>query len=397
MEKLFLKQEVDNGLRQFASILTNNIKLEKGSQFLNRKLLTSLDLNPYLFGYFNYSKELTLDQILGSRLKKKATITVNSDENGLIYFPKIGYFNVEKKKSQFTMLLDSKNPLKSIVTDSLSKNVSFKFTPVVFLKNTKIELTLHMNSYLSDQFKQAKQSGTRQLGRTIIEKDINKYCPYISKAIVIIAEIDKRQHNEIMKTCHKTILFKAKEIIAFTSINLHGAIFIKPRNFDTEVFFVDHLIHESSHIALNCVFLNIKDYFTIDPFVTQFKSPFRIGEARGAYHTFHACYVLSKLLNFYNKWESKGISKKHYFDVIGRLLLAIHRLEEGLSYINVSSIFTKKGYEIFSNMNILLSTVKNQHQNLIKKYSIENQPIEFDLKLFIESNNLKNSTLVLNE
>jgi len=390
LKSIYLQKEVDLGLQALSKILNkyliNDSSLSQKSNYPCIKNSSAID--SYLFGYYNIGNELKLEQILLRYNKQENVfIKVKSGNTGIIYIPHIGYFKTKQLNKELLIQLNKKSPTKSILKHTENNDlIKFDYIPVTKINNTNIEVSQYSDHYITSQLYEATKNSQRDIGNPDFEKNISKYMNYINKALPIIKQVDKEQYEEISKTCQKLVLFKAKEIIAFTSIDLHGVIFIRPRSTDNEVYFIDHFIHECSHIALNCALLNLEDYFAIDPFKTQFKSPFRVGEKRGVYHTFHACYVLSKLINFYDKWMAKKVEQKFYFDVLGRLLLAVYRLEEGLSFISSASSYTEKGLKVYKQLEQILHKAKKNHKQLIQKYVVKNQPIEFNLKMFLKTN-----------
>ena len=266
--------------------------------------------------------------------------------------------------------------------------VDFRFEESLFIPDTQIELTTRSNFYSKHQLELARNANGRNIGDPTVITNHTKYFPLICQAIEAIASIDEEQHKEILMLCSNIVLFEADEIIAFTSIDVHGMIFIKPTSTCNTVFFIDHIIHECSHIALNCVLADLERYFKVDPFLTIYNSPFRKGEKRGVYHTIHACFVLARLSSFYGKYLPEVEGTEFYNDVVGRLLLNIARLEEGISYINDENIYTDQGKKILNYLNTILVESKNAFAELILNYDVSDQPIEFDINLFLKTNNL---------
>lgn len=204
---------------------------------------------------------------------------------------------------------------------------------------------------------------------------------------------------EIQKLVKKIAFFDCGYFMNFTSMDIQGIVFISSYNAAKPLTFIDTLIHETSHLALNLILMNYQDYFTIDPFELKFNSPFfEKSIKRGLYHSIHATYVLSKLVRFYDKlYDSGKLQGIQKYELLGLFLLDIKLLEKALSFIDDQSLYTAKGWTLFNEMKRVYETVSHDKKTLIDTYKIpdgyDNQnaaviPRFFEADDFLKANNL---------
>jgi len=271
------------------------------------------------------------------------------------------------------------------------QKIRYKFEPILYIKDTGIEIRKYSHPFYQYLLGKTEKAGKQKLKsefRVSIEKSIKNYLSKIEDSLELIKRTSSSQYKEILKLCRTIVLLKGTNLIAFTAFDMHGVVFIRPRKSDTRLFFAEHIIHEVSHIALNSVFLNIQDFFTVNPFEEKFSSPFR-KDLRGAYQVIQAAFVLAKIAQFFSECLSKTrLGERERYEVIGRLMLSLERLKEALSYINDKNIYTRKGLRIYNKMSNLEQNLRRKHANLFKKYIISNQKIEFDLQRFLRLNKL---------
>lgn len=391
---MFLTHLVDEG----QSILAQKIKALVLREFVStdvlfsKKLSGRLLLEPELFAYFNsQSKDPDdLSRILFGYLKSDNTrFSVLKNSSGVINLPNYGYIitrpSVTSEKNQI-IFKDDKLKLKQ-----RGAEVGYTIQQITYIKGTKIEIKKYPHVFSDGLIEVIEKVGKKRLKSTFkltTERNISYYLPKIEQSIDLIRVVSPYQYREVLRLCRQITLLKGVNLIAFTAIDMHGAIFIRPRKTDTRIFFAEHIIHEVSHIALNLVLLNINDFFTIDPFEKRFSSPFR-KDLRGVYQVIQAAFVLAKIAQFYDRCLAlQSLDGDEYYEVVGRFMLAMARLKDSLSYIGEENIYTSKGLKIYIRMENLEKVMREKHSNLFEKYVITNQEIEFELAVFLKMNSI---------
>lgn len=123
----------------------------------------------------------------------------------------------------------------------------------------------------------------------------------VGEALKKIAQCDMTMFDEIVEQVSIIKLFEGKVTMGFTDVRILGAMFIRvPRlNLDPVPYFFEHIIHEASHIHLNC--LMVMDPLILNAPEDRFTSPLR-GDPRPMIGVFHATYVSARIARSLIKW-----------------------------------------------------------------------------------------------
>jgi hypothetical protein len=402
MDKLFFNQEVDFGLDMLKIIIDDCLINDNYNNYDKLQDDQELYLEPFLIAHYNLTNldKYSLDQILYGYFdnpKKAKNIEVISDQKGIIYLPKIGYFLTSLSNTIFIITINNKNEF--ILKDKTSnKIVDFTFEKLLFVGDTSLEILKYNHHYIYNKLENDQKLKTISTNDISIDK-IVKYSEVLNEGYELIKSVDETQYIEIQKLVKRIVFFDCGYFMNFTSMDFQGNVFISTYNAAKPLTFIDTLIHETSHLALNLILMNHQDYFVIDPFELTFNSPFfKKSTKRGLYHSVHATYVLSKLVRFYNKlYDSGKLTGIKKYELLSLLLLDIRLLKEALSYINNDSLYTAKGKILFNEMKLIYDTVYDDKKELIDKYKIpENHtdvnaavlPRFFEAEDFLKANNL---------
>ncbi|MCV9927824.1 hypothetical protein OIU83_09185 [Flavobacterium sp. LS1R49] len=402
MDKLFFNFEVDLGLDLLKIIIDDSLISDNYSNYDKLQDDQELYLEPFLIAHYNLTNldKYPLDQILYGYFdnqKDAKNIEVISDQKGIIYLPKIGYFLTSLPNNIFVISMNSKKQF--ILKDKTSNRIiDFIFEKLIYVGNTSIEILKYNHQYIYNKFE--NDQNLKKINTNNISTDkIIKYSEVLNEGYELIKSVDKAQYNEIQKLVKRIMFFDCGYFMNFTSMDFQGNIFISTYNAAKPLTFIDTLIHETSHLALNLILMNHQDYFVIDPFELKFNSPFfKKSIKRGLYHSIHATYVLAKLVRFYDKlYDSGKLTGIKKYELLGLFLLDIRLLKEALSYISDQNLYTEKGKALFYEMKSIYDTVSNNKKDLINKYKIPEEhtdhnaavlPRFFEAEDFLKVNNL---------
>lgn len=391
MRDIFYNNETLEGVDHLSGIMENLLVKEPSSLNLDEIVFKNDFLKtPSLYAYFNQKvKTSTIEQIYLGVIKAsacKVNIEVKSDSKGHIYIPRLFILKVEKTLESFTLKYKDNNNFQ--LTDINGNEVFFKKIPLEIIYDD-IELCHIEMDILNDVLNLSKAADLSAK----FSPNIIKHKQEIIDAVEFIKKLDLIQYSEVKDYVKVIALLNADNLIAFTAIDLNGVIFINEK--DGSDYYLDHIIHEVSHIKLNYVFTNLVKYFAINPMEESFKSPFK-SQNRGVYHVFHAAYVLSKLIQFYEKCITQQIYPNgDQISCVGRYVLAMNRLSIALESIGNKDIYTERGYELFSVMHEIFIENKVLHRNLLKKYKVSDQAIEFSKQIFCKENKISISDNLL--
>lgn len=387
----FFLKEFDNGQAQFCdSIKTLLFKS-------NENIFNLLDfdndeiyLEPMLFAYFNSTNPLeTLDQIVFGYVdyKKRPTqIKVYSDEDGIVYLPKIGYFYSNLKKTHLDLKYNRLNNLIELFNGI--RSVNYTFAPIETLTEIPdIEICLHSNSLVSKYFTEwpsFKDFKSLKVKETAISQ---------KRAIQDSFEILKRSsvgdYNMLIKSTKKIYLFRNPEIRCFVTRSVHGAIFLNVPEYSNETFYLEELIHQCSHNVFNAITANTKEYFKVDPSSSLANFIKKDGEKRSLYDACHGHYTVCKGIEYLSeciKYVDFIGDKMH--ELIGRVAIKEKRFRIGLNLVNFNEVFTQKGKTTYEFLDKTCERVISEHPSVFNKYNFSNQQAVFDYNKFKEINRI---------
>jgi hypothetical protein len=117
---------------------------------------------------------------------------------------------------------------------------------------------------------------------------------HVTAALCLIARHDPGMFDEIQEHVRVIKLFSGKITMGFTDMRMLGAMFIRlPReNVNPILYFFEHIIHEASHMHLNC--LMATDPMVLNSPEERYSSPLRF-DPRPMVGVFHATYVSTKI------------------------------------------------------------------------------------------------------
>lgn len=402
MGTLFFNSEVHLGLDVFKIIMDDHLMNDGYSNYNNLKDDQELFLEPFLIAHYNVQNldVYPLDQILYNYLNQQ-NIEVVSDHRGIIYLPETGYLITKFPNTMFSLQVHDNTY--TLIDKNSKKEVDFLFEELLFVRDSSIEIVKYNHPYIYNKLandKRLKELSVKDVNTVQLES----YSTVLNKGYELIKEVDELQYLEIQKLVKKIVFFDCGYFMNFTSMDIQGVVFISSYNAAKPLTFIDTLIHETSHLALNLILMNHQEYFTIDPFELRFNSPFfKKSIKRGLYHSIHATYVLSKLVRFYNKlYDSEKLQGVQKYELLSLFLLDIKLLGDALSFIDDQRLYTEKGKALFNEMKLVYETISLDKKTLIDTYKIpegyDNQnaavtPRFFEADDFLQANNLTVETL----
>ncbi len=403
MGTLFFKEDLQLGKDTLHIMIDDHLLEDHYDNYGHLKDDQSFYSEPLLNAHYHCSdlEKYPLDQLLfgyfeNPQLQRK--ITVKSDKNGIIYVPNVGSFVTLFKQQLFDFKLDEVQGVK-LIHKKTRKEVSFTFEKITYLSQSSIEVLTHSHEYLLHKIVSSDHIYLNTENIEVSKDKVLQYYHVLNSAFNIIKKTDAEQLFEIENLVKRIAFFDCGYFMNFTSMDFQGTIFISTYDSAKPLTFIDTLIHETSHLALNLILIDTEAYFTIDPFELKFHSPFfEKSTKRGLYHSMHATYVLTKLVRFYNRlFDTKILKGVEEYELLGLFLLDIKLLGEALSYIDDPTLYTRKGKALFNEMKTLYEAVCLDKKEIINTYQIPQShnntnasvtPKNFEVDDFLKINNI---------
>jgi hypothetical protein len=239
--------------------------------------------------------------------KNKVTSLDNSKKlHPSIYF----YFREVQESVKYGIIKDLKINLAKLYGSIISKQSSIDMSITSILsEDWEDEYVAHLREYDQKDI----------CGNTTVVLPIDEYELYyhknnIIKAIEIIQKYVPELHQEIDSFVTHIKLFKGEVLRGDTSARVLGAMWIRvPEQEDDQVgYWIEHIVHETSHIRLEHLFL--MDKIVLNSAEEKvFKAPIR-NDLRPMKGIFHATFVLSRMIMAFYLISTKAKMHKRFRD-----------------------------------------------------------------------------------
>ena len=339
-------------------------------------------LEPLLFAYFNSKKDNLFSEIMlteitqGYFVEKESLLLKESFNNeGIAYVPNLGYFDKEGKK----------------VDD------------IFIIQNSSIELLIHPIVHLKSIFRDFNENVIEE-NKIEISKEISlKRVNALTNALQYIKTNNKIHYDLIEQCCKKIVLFETdpKNTNSFSTINAHGIAFYNAYQKEyNEVFFLDDIAHQNSHNLLNIIINGQKDFFRIDKNVvvdSLTDNDLNVLETRSleiVYHSLFTYYwtftILDDFLCNYYKNDLKLIEAR------ARICFYIYKCYMDIQIFENTEILKNDinlslnsiAIEIYNSIKEKYKYIYNKYKAHFDKFNFKNQPYNFTMKNFLESNEI---------
>lgn len=348
-----------------------------------------------IYAHLLYNQNNPIDEIkklLIGYHKKSLDVSTITDSEGTIYLPNIGWL-----KSNFP-----------------NKQISFHYNHFNNkVNNCDIEIVFEKTKILNDNFELLSHP-IKILENLYFTRNFEKVDVEISQisaqqqnnleiAYKIIEANSPQFYNYLKDHCKKCVIFDVDFMKrnSFASLSIPGISFYNAYQKDyNEVFFLDDIAHQNSHNLLNIIINGQKDFFRIDKnvVVDSLKdNDMNVLETRSleiVYHSLFTYYwtftILDDFLKNYNKNDLKLIEAraricfyiyKCYMDI-----QIFENTEILKSDINLS--LNSIAIEIYNSIKEKYKYIYNKYKTHFDKFNFKNQPYNFTIKNFLESNEI---------
>ncbi len=184
-----------------------------------------------------------------------------------------------------------------------------------------------------------------------VNEKFNQAKLLVLKALDLLQELKDPFNDYITEYLQSIKLCDGNLVVGASSPKFFGSIYIKiPKHSENHIFYYcEHIIHEVSHLHLDCLFAC--DKLILNPPTDRYPAPIRT-DLRPMYGVFHATFVLSKMKRIFNRLnldfsssENKDIINSFYENISSQF-------EQGFSVLKKNGIFTEKGQQIFDTLDI---------------------------------------------
>jgi hypothetical protein len=342
---------------------------------------------PLLFSAVNSSNFYLWIDSIALGLSKEKSIFNNVKirlNNGTLYIPSIGIF-------------DFKNINNSIIEVCFMNNeYVFKLNGTILEYDFKeIKKTKEGIEFLEFNHPLLKELFINEKGETVDVKITSEECykeKYIvnfNKALLKI-ESTYKQYYDLIKEYIKKVVFYKGEPNSFATIQAHGIAFFNVSHGNSEIFFLDNILHQCAHVFFNTLTFNKSELFKI-PHNSDLSLFTENENDKGfqLYDRFHGLFTQTNInICFDRCLEQKIYSGETYIEFVAKFTSNMTRFTLAIEKFDKIEKYSDDGLKWFHFFKSAFRIVNYKNQLLLERYEVSNQPYIFDYELFKETNKL---------
>ena len=341
-------------------------------------------LEPLLYAYLNQSDVRWLDCIIYAfERNKKKEFKVFTNNAGIFYIPKIGYYRTNIRNNE--LLYRVNDHREELIFQGAT--VDFIFEPIVYIEG-KIEVLKYEHPLYTPLFINENKGLDYQ---KLVINDI--YKDHVSNFKNGLKALRRRnpKHHQILKRNLKCIMiYSASQPYSFAAMSAHNMIFFNVKRHDNELYFFDHLAHEGAHVTFNTLSYKSKTHFFKYPHHT----PFSIASGNPEEHStlylrFHGLFTFYEITKSWEQfifYEKASAIKIH--EAKGRFAFQLNRFKQALTSFENLDIFEPEGLKWYEFFKEKYSELYTKYGFMRKDYDFSDQSYDFDPQVFLFKNPL---------
>lgn len=385
---LYIKDNIGAGQQQIASLSRSVI--EQMDQKLAEQLEHEGDeayLDPLLFAMICQA-DMTIDpaQLFLGYMKPENRVTgieVVTDETGLAYLPRIGYFATEVPDSMLRMI-GHPSPEQCIFFDG-TQRIAHRFKPLYTVADGSIEVLQGKHPLLKGYFVDTEGNPASFQTDEISANQIEN----LDKALKIIEQVHPHYYDCIRAVTRDVVIFHSEPMNSFATLAAHGAAFLNTAAHDDEVFFIEDLAHQCGHIVFNALTFKTSDYLLVPQDTPLRDYNHHERETRSVYDAFHGLFTEAMMYECLNECYLQGIfTGRQEQELIGRMAFILSRFALDLNLFARYPLLTESGLWVLGNiMKIFKAGYESRWQD-IEKLEFTNQGYNFSYDKFAQVNGM---------
>ncbi|WP_241569611.1 aKG-HExxH-type peptide beta-hydroxylase [Rosenbergiella collisarenosi] len=194
------------------------------------------------------------------------------------------------------------------------------------------------------------------------EKDTAAEERKVREALSLLKDHDASSYEEcktFIDTIYLTGSTEGHYIRSGCNFNLFGLIFLYAHESNTVPYYIEHIVHECAHHALNII--NADDYIVENAPEERFSAPFR-KDKRPMIGIFHALFVLSRIAQSLSRFTAsyRGTYENEFSQ---RLDTALTKYQQTVQIVEEHAKLTPKGKEILKGIKEVMKDVGAVYEN----------------------------------
>lgn len=338
-------------------------------------LLHPLLMNHYLLK----SDDAHLDQLVFNKLNDQKEFQVRSNADGLIYLAGTGSIKTSIANADLIVKKEADNLLVFQGETQLESH----FYPLDIIPNTSIELPLFELPIV-----RRAMSSPQEVKDEIKFDAISKMH---REKILESCAILEREYPQFFLWLKMVVrafqVYDQPKIWSHANVSTFGISYLSANPDRSILFFLEDIIHQSSHNILYAVNYFSKDELFAIPASSTMNDFLNDGDDRNIYGVFHGLFTQSNINIFFNICLDREIFEgRLHHELTGRLADNMKRWKKSLEKFAQPGALSEIGEQYFHQFNDVYEQVYAKWGDLIEALDLTNQPYIFSYKEFAEAN-----------
>jgi hypothetical protein len=342
-------------------------------------------LDPGLFYYFladeGTKKAPALAQTLYGYLplaNRPASQAVQADETGLVYLPRLGYFNITPN-AHAQLEWDAATQSLTLL-DPAGGALSLPLQPEVQLPGSAIRLAQH-NTDLLTHYSDAQLPEPVQASAARNQAALFDAAALLEQHLPALWRVWGLAVREV-------VLFNSAKQLSLAIITYHGTVFLNVgTGLNSPVFFLDDLAHQGGHVVFNALTLQTDDFLNVPKQTPLNQYTHAKHDERTVYGAFHGLFTYTSILHCLDYCLRHELLAADYrAEALARLGFYTRKFRRDVTSFPAQVILTAEGLRYWAMFASGLASIEQHYQGYLATADYSNQPYLFNYALFCSLN-----------
>ena len=310
-------------------------------------------------------------------------VSVIADDGGVVELPGLGQFDGNSTGEELSLRWLGRERV-LVRRNGRQDGTEVVLQPVPMVPDTHAVLAQTAHPLLK-RFYRTEVDGAPVIVETSTET--LRHSSSIVEAFSLLARTVPRLHAHLADTIRRITVHRAGRVHSFATPAAHGAVFLAALDDDTEIGFVEDLVHQGGHVLCTAMTVNRDVFFTV-PAETPLAEITGIDdETRSLYDAFHGVFTEgAMILTLHRLLDLAGLTPRQVHETRGRLGLIASRTVTDLANVWRPGLFTDEGLRILECSRAALIETVDRRRDELSALDLTGQPYAFSYAAFAARN-----------
>jgi hypothetical protein len=217
--------------------------------------------------------------------------------------------------------------------------------------------------------------------------ETHRHAESVTEAFSLLSRTVPRLHAHLVEAVRRVTVHRAGLVHSFATPAAHGAVFLAAADDDTEIGFVEDLVHQGGHVLCTAMTVDRDVFFKVPAETSLADITGIVDETRSLYEAFHGVFTEgAMILTLHRLLDLVGLTPRQVHEARGRLGLIASRTAADLAIVCRPGLFTDEGLRILAFCRTaLIETIDRRRDELIA-LDLTGQPYAFSYAAFAARN-----------